>query len=134
MLNSFGRRCVSAFRTQRRYFGQFEAHSFRILDGKINTESEIYKENYKYNEKINKELKELVSSIRKGGSENARNKHTKRGKLLVRDRIDKLLDEGSPFLEFSQLAGYKLYEDNVPAGGVVTGVGTIHGWVGLCFF
>ena len=71
-------------------------------------------------------------------------RHVSRGKMLVRDRIDALLDPGytsipcyllslmftrSPFLELSQLAGHNLYEDHVPAGGIVTGVGRIMGYV-----
>ena len=55
-------------------------------------------------------------------------RHTSRGKLFVRDRINQLLDPGSPFLELSQLAGYRLYgREEVPAGGVVTGVGRVSG-------
>jgi 3-methylcrotonyl-CoA carboxylase beta subunit len=57
-----------------------------------------------------------------------REKHVARNKLLARDRINALLDAGSPFLELSQLAGHELYEkEEVPAGGIVTGVGTIKG-------
>jgi 3-methylcrotonyl-CoA carboxylase beta subunit len=50
-----------------------------------------------------------------------------RNKLLVRDRIGALLDQGSPFVEFSQLAGYNLYDEEVPAGGIVTGMGRVQG-------
>lgn len=62
-----------------------------------------------------------------GGDEKARKRHLDRNKLLTRDRIDALLDPGSPFLELSQLAGYRLYDEEVPCGGVVAGVGRIHG-------
>lgn len=62
-----------------------------------------------------------------GGEETARKKHVARNKLLVRDRIGALLDQGSPFVEFSQLAGYNLYDEEVPAGGIVTGMGRVQG-------
>ncbi|MFJ6678326.1 carboxyl transferase domain-containing protein [Microbacterium sp. NPDC091382] len=62
-----------------------------------------------------------------GGPERARERHTARGKLLARDRVDTLLDVGSPFLEVGALAGLDLYDDDCPAGGVVAGVGLIHG-------
>lgn len=62
-----------------------------------------------------------------GGGQRAQDKHKARGKLLPRERINKLLDEGSPFLELSPLAGHELYDDFVPSGGVVTGIGRVHG-------
>ncbi len=85
------------------------------------------------------ELKELVDDLRDklarvrlGGSESARRKHTDRGKLLVRDRVDRLLDPGSPFLELSPLAAYGMYGADgddfaVPSASVVTGIGRIAG-------
>jgi 3-methylcrotonyl-CoA carboxylase beta subunit len=75
------------------------------------------------------ELRDRLAAVRLGGSEAARAKHTGRGKLLVRDRIDRLLDPGSPFLEVAALAAYDLYggEYAVPSAGLVTGVGRIEG-------
>ena len=74
------------------------------------------------------ELKGKIGSITQGGGPKAVERHTSRGKLFVRDRINSLLDPGSPFLELSQLAGYQLYgKEEVPAGGVVTGVGRVSG-------
>jgi 3-methylcrotonyl-CoA carboxylase beta subunit len=73
------------------------------------------------------ELRERLARVREGGSAAARDKHTARGKLLVRDRIDRLLDAGSPFLELSPLAATGMYDDAVPAAGIVTGVGRIEG-------
>ena len=74
------------------------------------------------------ELKGKIGSITQGGGPKAVERHTSRGKLFVRDRINSLLDLGSPFLELSQLAGYQLYgKEEVPAGGVVTGVGRVSG-------
>jgi 3-methylcrotonyl-CoA carboxylase beta subunit len=77
------------------------------------------------------ELRERLAVARTGGSESARAKHTDRGKLLVRDRVDRLLDPGSPFLELSPLAAYDMYgapgSNAVPSAGIVTGIGRVSG-------
>ncbi len=78
------------------------------------------------------ELRERLAVVRQGGSERARAKHRDRGKLLARDRIDLLLDPGSPFLELSPLAAYGMYgaegDDNaVPSASIVTGIGSVNG-------
>src|SRR3954469_14463479 len=73
------------------------------------------------------ELRERTARVRLGGSESARSKHTDRGKMLVRDRVDRLLDPGSPFLELSALAATGMYDDAVPSAGIVTGVGRVAG-------
>uniref|UniRef100_UPI000D2FC60B carboxyl transferase domain-containing protein n=1 Tax=Nocardioides allogilvus TaxID=2072017 RepID=UPI000D2FC60B len=79
------------------------------------------------------DLRERLALVRQGGSESARAKHTGRGKLLVRDRVDRLLDPGSPFLELSPLAATGMYGADagqlnaVPAAGVVTGIGRVEG-------
>ena len=73
------------------------------------------------------DLRERVAQATLGGGEAARAKHTARGKLLPRDRVQELLDPGSPFLEFSQLAGYEMYDGDAPCGGVITGIGRVSG-------
>jgi 3-methylcrotonyl-CoA carboxylase beta subunit len=73
------------------------------------------------------DLRDRLATARLGGSESARTKHLDRGKLLVRDRVDRLLDPGSPFLELSPLAATGMYDDAVPAAGVVTGIGRVSG-------
>jgi 3-methylcrotonyl-CoA carboxylase beta subunit len=73
------------------------------------------------------ELRERTARVREGGSEKARARHLERGKLLVRDRVDRLLDPGSPFLELSTLAATGMYDDAVPSAGVVTGIGQVAG-------
>lgn len=73
------------------------------------------------------DLERRRAEAARGGPERARERHTARGKLLARDRIDTLLDVGSPFLEVGALAGLDLYEDDCPSGGVVAGIGLIHG-------
>jgi 3-methylcrotonyl-CoA carboxylase beta subunit len=71
------------------------------------------------------QLKLIVAKVIEGGGRKAKEKHINKGKLLPRDRINLLLDKGSPFLEFSQLAGYEMYSNEVPAGGIITGIGRI---------
>src|SRR3990167_6736728 len=73
------------------------------------------------------DLHHILTKIQKGGGEKARERHKEHGKLLPRDRIELLLDPGSDFLELSPLAGYELYYDVIPAGGMITGVGHIMG-------
>ena len=73
------------------------------------------------------DLRAKVAVIEQGGGERARERHLSRGKLLPRERVRLLLDEGAPFLEFSQFAGYGMYEDDVPAGGIITGIGLVEG-------
>ncbi len=79
------------------------------------------------------QLRERLAVARLGGPERAREKHLGRGKLLVRDRIDRLLDPGSPFLELSPLAAYGMYGADaddvyaVPSASIVTGIGRVHG-------
>ena len=73
------------------------------------------------------DLRTVSAHIAQGGSAEARQKHTARGKLLPRDRVLGLIDPGSPFLEFSALAAYKVYGDDVPAAGMITGIGRISG-------
>ncbi|WP_045248843.1 carboxyl transferase domain-containing protein [Microbacterium azadirachtae] len=73
------------------------------------------------------ELRERRAQAALGGPEKARLRHTERGKLLARDRVDRLLDTGSPFLEIAPLAGYGLYDGDAPSAGVIAGIGLIHG-------
>ena len=73
------------------------------------------------------DLDKKLKAIGEGGGKDARDKHLKRGKLPARERIRRLLDLGAPFLEFSAFAGYGLYGDDVPAGGIVTGIGPVMG-------
>jgi 3-methylcrotonyl-CoA carboxylase beta subunit len=73
------------------------------------------------------DLRAKVADIKKGGGERARTRHLDRGKLLPRDRVRTLLDVGSPFLEFSQFAAWEVYDDVVPAAGVIIGIGQVEG-------
>ena len=73
------------------------------------------------------DLKSVLAEIEAGGDERARARHQERGKLLPRERIRRLLDEGADFLELSALAGHKMYQDPVPAAGLITGIGCVSG-------
>ncbi|MFK3670156.1 carboxyl transferase domain-containing protein [Leifsonia aquatica] len=73
------------------------------------------------------ELRERLAVAAAGGPERSRERHVARGKLLPRDRIDTLLDEGSPFLEIAPLAATGMYGDESPAAGVIAGIGLVHG-------
>ena len=73
------------------------------------------------------DLKTTVAGIAQGGPDRARDKHLARGKLLPRERIATLLDPGSPFLEFSQLAAHGMYDADIPAAGIITGIGRVAG-------
>jgi 3-methylcrotonyl-CoA carboxylase beta subunit len=73
------------------------------------------------------ELRQRLEVVRRGGSEVSRTRHTDRGKLLVRDRVDRLLDPGAPFLELSAMAADGMYDDAVPSAGIVTGIGRVSG-------
>jgi 3-methylcrotonyl-CoA carboxylase beta subunit len=73
------------------------------------------------------ELRSRTSKTALGGPLSSRERHVSRGKLLTRDRIDELLDRGSPFLELSPLAAWGMYDDEAPSAGIVTGLGRVHG-------
>jgi 3-methylcrotonyl-CoA carboxylase beta subunit len=76
---------------------------------------------------LSAELRERLAQVRQGGDAAARERHVGRGKLLPRDRVDRLLDPGSPFLELAPLAAWELYDDPVPAAGIITGIGRVAG-------
>lgn len=98
-----------------------------IIKSKVNTQSESYQQNALQTTQQVQALYDLNAQIMQGGGEHAQALHLSRNKLLVRDRITKLLDPGSFFLELSLLAGYELYDESIPAAGIITGIGRIHG-------
>ncbi|MDR3607417.1 MAG: carboxyl transferase domain-containing protein [Oligoflexia bacterium] len=98
-----------------------------ILKSQIQTSSEEFKSNRAHHQKLNQELAERLAEAAEGGGREAREKHEKRGKLYVRDRIQKLIDPGTTFLELSALAAYGMYDGAAPSAGVVTGIGVIQG-------
>ena len=98
-----------------------------VLDGKLNDKTPQYAENIKSLQDIITDLQKVTVKTMEGGGESAVAKHRSRGKLLARERIDLLVDPGSPFLELSALAGHDMYDGNVSSGGIITGVGRVHG-------
>ena len=103
-----------------------------VIDSSINTRSEAYQANAAAMRRLVSDLRDRVARASLGGGEQARDKHLARGKLLPRDRVDSLLDPGSPFLEFSPLAGCGVYQDPdgsdaAPGAGLITGIGRVSG-------
>ena len=102
------------------------------LESKLNTRSEDFQQNASALNLLVDDLRQKVAQISEGGGDAARDKHVARGKLLPRDRVQMLLDPGTPFMEFSQLAAYHVYidkdgSDAAPAAGVITGIGRVAG-------
>jgi 3-methylcrotonyl-CoA carboxylase beta subunit len=93
----------------------------------VNNRSEAFVANAEHMQKLVDDLAAKVAAVRKGGGEKYQQRHEARGKLLARDRVDALVDPGSPFLELSQLAAHGVYGEEVAAGGIVTGIGRVAG-------
>jgi len=89
--------------------------------------SEGFRSNAEAHERLLTELRERSAEAARGGGEKARRRHTERGKLPVRERIERLLDPGTAFLELSPLAAFGMYDGRVPAAGIVTGIGRVCG-------
>lgn len=97
------------------------------LASSIDPSSEDFQENSRYMRCLVADFREKLKEIQKGGSEKAREKHLSRGKLLPRERIRRLLDQRSPFLEIGAMAAYGIYENQVPSAGLITGIGQVGG-------
>jgi hypothetical protein len=117
----------AAFPAVRGVTSRNEPHG-TILDGAVPFSPEFYANKEHMNTLVS-DLNQLSKTIHAGGGEAAKAKHHARGKLHARERIDALLDAGSPFLEVGMLAGHEMYEDNIPSGGIVTGIGVVNGYV-----
>ena len=94
---------------------------------KINPDSAEFRTNAAAMQALVDDLREKVAKIALGGSERSRERHIGRGKLLPRERVERLLDPGTPFLELSQMAAYECYDDDIPAAGIITGIGRVAG-------
>jgi hypothetical protein len=99
----------------------------QILKSQIKIQSEEFKTNSEKNHLLAQELEKQILRVQEGGGTEARLRHEKRGKLFVRDRIQKLIDSGTTFLELSPLAAHRIYDDAAPSAGIVTGIGVVHG-------
>jgi 3-methylcrotonyl-CoA carboxylase beta subunit len=98
-----------------------------VLHTKISPGSEEFKANAEAGEALAADLRGQLERVALGGGERARERHVSRGKLLPRDRVDRLLDPGAPFLELSPLAAHGLYDDQAPGAGIITGIGRVSG-------
>ncbi len=97
------------------------------LSTHIDTSSQEFKSNVEFHKTLAADLKTRLEKVYLGGGDDAVSKHKKRNKFLARERIEKILDPGSPFLELSALAADGVYDEEVPSAGVVTGIGLVHG-------
>ena len=98
-----------------------------ILDSKLNSRADDFKANAAAMQLLVDDLQAKIAKIAEGGGADARKKHTSRGKLLPRDRVQMLLDPSTPFLEFSQMAAFDMYDNAAPAAGIITGIGRVAG-------
>ena len=97
------------------------------IQSEIDPSSDRFRANHERMTALAADLRKQLETASLGGGEDARRKHTSRGKLLPRERVQSLLDTGSPFLELSPLAAHGMYGGDAPAAGLITGVGRIHG-------
>ena len=97
------------------------------IDSALDPRSEGFRANTAAMEELVADLRVRAAKVALGGSEVSRKRHVSRGKLLPRDRIEALLDPGTPFLELSQLAATGMYDDDVPSAGIITGIGRVSG-------
>src|SRR5690606_7285526 len=107
--------------------GSIRRHEMALIETSAATRSEQFRANREAMQALVDDLRARVAQAALGGSEHARARHRARGKLLPRERIEQLLDPGTPFLEFSQLAALGMYDDASPGAGIITGIGRISG-------
>ena len=97
------------------------------IDSQISPNSDDFKNNYAHHTKAAQELASRIAAARLGGGEKAHERQKSQGKLSAHERIEKLIDDDTEFLELSGLAGSGLYGDDVPAAGIITGTGVVNG-------
>src|SRR5580700_2825621 len=101
--------------------------SMERIESRINPSNPEFKDNHAAMAERCEQLRAAIERIREGGPENARKRHVERGKLLPRDRVRRILDPGSPFLELSTLAAFGMYDGDAPGASLITGIGRIQG-------
>ncbi|KAL4980499.1 carboxyl transferase [Aspergillus desertorum] len=110
------------------YTHPHHASAISVLPTAVDTSSPDFKENARQMQEVLDQMNTLHSTVAQGGPQKAKDKHVARGKMLPRDRVTALIDPGTSFLELSQLAGHGVYPgEEVPAGGIITGIGTVEG-------
>jgi len=98
-----------------------------VLHSSIHITSQDFKANAAHQRALAETLRANVARVREGGGPKYRQRQEAQGKLFVRERIERLVDPGSPFLELSPLAAWEVYEDDAPGAGIVTGIGRVQG-------
>src|SRR5690242_16877800 len=101
--------------------------SMRVLETAVDPRAETFRANAAALARLAEDLWQRTAAIREGGGAEARKRHLSRGKLLPRDRVRTLIDPGAPFLELSQLAAHGMYGEEIPAAGIITGIGPVMG-------
>lgn len=104
-----------------------EGETVETLSTQANPQSQEYQQREAHHRALAADLADTLSTAARGGSEQARKRHRDRGRLLPRDRVTRLLDPGSPFLEIGPLAAHQMYDDAAPGAGLITGIGLVHG-------
>src|SRR5262245_793346 len=98
-----------------------------VIESRLNPRSEDFKANAQAMQRLVDHLNAKLADIAQGGGEGPRAKHLARGKLLPRDRVEMLLDPGTPFLEIAPLAALDMYDNDAPCAGVIAGIGRVAG-------
>lgn len=98
-----------------------------VLESQISVQSDAFRANKQVMDDLVRTLRTETARAALGGSAEARKRHTSRGKLLPRQRVEQLLDPGAPFLEVGTLAAHGMYDNEAPAAGVIAGVGRVSG-------
>ena len=98
-----------------------------VIQSSVDRASRSFQSNLKHQRTLAEELRARVAQVRQGGGPQYQARHEQQGKLFVRDRLERLLDSGSPFLELSTLAAWDLYDGEAPGAGIVTGIGRVSG-------
>jgi 3-methylcrotonyl-CoA carboxylase beta subunit len=96
-----------------------------VIQSQISTSSDLFRANAEKMRTLVADISEKAATVQRGGSDEARERHASRGKLLPRDRLTQLLDPGSPFLEIGQFAAFGMYDDNIASAGMIAGIGRI---------
>jgi 3-methylcrotonyl-CoA carboxylase beta subunit len=104
-----------------------KVQNMKVFKSKIDPDTEGFKNNFQYHQNLAQQLKNDLAKVSEGGKEFSRQLHQSRGKLLPRERVNRLLDSGSPYLEISPMAAFGLYENEVPAAGIICGIGRVGG-------
>lgn len=114
-------------RTIANYTHPHHATAISVLPTVVDVSSPDFRENNQQMKELVDRMTETHTKIAQGGPQKAKDKHISRGKMLPRDRVTALIDPGTSFLELSALAGHDVYGEDVPAGGIITGIGTVEG-------